>query len=319
MYDIEALYEAETTAHAVELLREHPEARVIAGGSDVLIEIRDGMLASRGILAGCTLVSIHKLDELRGVSVNEYETIRIGALTSMSQIAKDPIIAGCFSVLAEAAETIGSPQLRNIATIGGNVCNGVTSADTASTLMAWDAVMEYQSPAGKRLVPIKEHYVAAGKTALAHDEILTAIIIRKESYENCFGHYIKYSMREALDIATLGCSANVRLSGDNLTIERLRIAYGVAGPVPMRSPSAEAAACGMPVNEEAINAAAKAVSGDIKPRTSWRASAEFRLHLAEELARRSIRASLSRARKEPDAAEPKAIEPDAEEPKVGAV
>ena len=289
MYDIEALYEAENPAHAVELLHEHPEAEIIAGGSDVLIEIRSGKSA------GCTLVSIQKLDELRGISINSEGALRIGAMTSISHVASDSLILKHLSVLAEAAETIGSPQLRNIATIGGNVCNGVTSADTASTLMAFDAEMEYLGREGKRLIPIKEHYLAAGKTALAHGEILTAIIIPKMSFENCFGHYIKYAMREALDIATLGCSANVRLSGDGKTIERLRLAYGVAGPVPMRSPSAEAAAEGRPIGEESINAAAEAVAADIKPRTSWRASAEFRLHLAGELARRTIRESIRMA------------------------
>ena len=289
MYDIEALYEAENPADAVELLTRHPEARIIAGGSDVLIKIREGKLA------GCTLVSIQKLDELRGVSVDNEGSLRIGALTSVSHIAKSPVIQKYIAVLAEAAETIGGPQLRNIATIGGNVCNGVTSADTASTLMAYDAVMEYFGAGGKRLVPIKDHYLTAGKTALAHNELLTAIIIPKESYEACFGHYIKYAMREALDIATLGCSANVRLDKSKKTIERLRLAYGVAGPVPMRSPSAEAAAAGKPVNEETVNAAAKAALADINPRTSWRASAEFRLHLAEECARRAIRESVRRA------------------------
>jgi len=289
MFDIEALYEAESITHALELLREYPEAHIIAGGSDVLIEIREGKLA------GSTLVSIQKLDELRGVSLTTYEAIRIGALTSMSQITKDTIIKEHFPVLAEAAETVGGPQLRNIATIGGNVCNGVTSADTASTLMAWDAVMEYQGPSGKRLIPIKEHYVAAGKTALTHDEILTAIIVRKESYENCFGHYIKYAMREALDIATLGCSANVRLSKDKKIIERMRLAYGVAGPVPMRAPTAEEAAFEQPVSRETIKAAATAALNDIKPRTSWRASAEFRLQLAEELALRTLRESVNQA------------------------
>ena len=289
MYDIEALYEAESTAHALELLKEHPDARIIAGGSDVLIEIRDGKLA------GSTLVSIQKLDELRGISIDGSGAVRIGSMTSMSHIAADPLIQKHFPVLGEAAETIGGPQLRNIATIGGNVCNGVTSADTASTLMAWDAVMEYLGPGGKRMVPIREHYVAAGKTALAPGEILTAIIIPAESYENCFGNYIKYAMREALDIATLGCSANVRLSKDKTVIERMRLAYGVAGPVPLRAPSAEAAASGKPVNEETVKAAALAALGDINPRTSWRAAKEFRLQLAEELARRALRESVRRA------------------------
>ncbi|MDR2070593.1 MAG: xanthine dehydrogenase FAD-binding subunit XdhB [Treponema sp.] len=289
MYDIEALYEAESAAHAVELLREHPEAHIIAGGSDVLIEIREGKLA------GCSLVSIQKLDELRGVILNGDGSIRIGSMTSMSHVAADPVIQKHFAVLGEAASTIGGPQLRNIATIGGNVCNGVTSADTASTLMAWDGVMEYLGLSGTRRVPIKEHYVSAGKTSLAHSEILLAVIIPKESYENCFGHYIKYAMREALDIATLGCSANVRLSADKTWIERLRLAYGVAGPVPLRAPGAEAAAAGKPVSEASVAEAAKAALDDVNPRTSWRASREFRLHLAEELARRAIRESIRRA------------------------
>jgi xanthine dehydrogenase FAD-binding subunit len=288
MYDIEELYEAADIDNALELLEEHPEAKIIAGGSDVLIEIREGKLS------GCALVSIQKLDELRGVSSGEDGTIRIGALESFSHIARNDIICSRVFALAEAAGTIGGPQLRNIATIGGNVCNGVTSADSASTLMAYDAVMEYRGKNGVRLVPIREHYVSAGKTSLKHGEILTAILIPKSSWENRSGHYIKYAMRGALDIATLGCSANVRLSPDKKTIEELRLAYGVAGPIPMRSPSAEKAAQGKGASEETISAAAHAVLEDIQPRTSWRASKELRLQIAEELAKRTIRESVHR-------------------------
>ena len=289
MYDIEELYEAESPAHAVELLSRYPEAKIIAGGSDVLIAIREGKLA------GCTLVSIQKIDVLRGASLANDGAIRIGPLTSFSHIAQDPIIQQHIPVLAEAVQTIGGPQLRNIGTIGGNVCNGVTSADSASTLLAYDAVMEYLGPNGIRLVPIAEHYVSAGKTALAHDEIVQTIVIPKKSYENTFGNYIKYAMRGALDIATLGCSANVRLSKDKKTIERLRLACGVAGPVPMRTGSAENAAADKPASAETIAAAAEAVADDINPRTSWRASRDFRLHLAKELAGRAIAESVKRA------------------------
>ncbi|MDR0444383.1 MAG: xanthine dehydrogenase FAD-binding subunit XdhB [Treponema sp.] len=289
MYDIKEIFEAENPAHAVTLLQEHPEAKIIAGGSDVLIEIRDGKLA------GCTLVSIQKIDELRGVSIDANGSIRIGALTSFSHVASDPVILKYIPVLAEAVQTIGGPQLRNIGTIGGNVCNGVTSADSASTLLAFDAVMEYLGTNGIRLVPIGEHYVTAGKTSLAHDEILQAILIPKESYENCFGNYFKYAMRNALDIATLGCSANVRLSADKRSIERLRLAFGVAGPVPMRASGAEKTAAGKAANAETAAAAAQATVNDINPRTSWRASKEFRLHLAQELAKRTITESLKRA------------------------
>ena len=292
MYDIEELYEAESPAHAVELLRQYPEAKIIAGGSDLLIKIREGKLA------GCTLISIQKIDILRGVVVDSNGTIRIGALTSFSHVAADPVIQRYVPVLAEAVQTVGGPQVRNIGTIGGNVCNGVTSADSASTLLALDAVMEYLGPNGTRLLPITEHYVGAGKTALARDEILQAILIPKESYEHCFGHYIKYAMRSSLDIATLGCSANVRLKGRAAapkTVERLRLAYGVAGPVPLRAAGAERAASGKPANAETAAIAAQAALGDINPRTSWRAGREFRLHLAEELAKRAIGESMRRA------------------------
>jgi len=290
MFDIDDIYEAENPSHAVELLQKNPEAKIVAGGSDILMRIREGKFS------GCTLISIQKIDELRGVKLDNDGAIRIGAMTSFSRIAADPVILKYFPVLAQAVMTIGGPQLRNIGTVGGNVCNGVTSADSASTLLAHDAVMEYFGPAGIRLVPISEHYVAAGKTALACDEILQTILIPKDSYENCYGSYIKYAMREALDIATLGCSANVRLSPAAVpVIERLRIAFGVAGPVPLRAYEAEQFAAGKEASAEIAAAAAKAVLGDINPRTSWRAVRDFRLHLAEELAKRTIIESLKKA------------------------
>ncbi|MDR3115208.1 MAG: xanthine dehydrogenase FAD-binding subunit XdhB [Treponema sp.] len=289
MYDIEALYEAESVAHAVALLEEHREARIIAGGSDVLIHIRAGRLA------GSVLVSIQKLDVLRGVSLEEDGTIRIGALTSFSRIAQDPVIQTHLGVLAEAVSLIGGPQIRNIGTIGGNTCNGVSSADSAATLMALDAVMEYQGPEGKRLVPIQSHYVAAGKTALGRAELLTAIGIPQESYRRCYGHYLKYAMRNAMDIATLGCSVNVRLTEDKRRLERVRIGFGVAGPVPIRSPRAEAAVQGEPVGEAALEAAGTGALRDVQPRSSWRASRELRLHLVPELTKRALRCSIRHA------------------------
>ena len=233
MYDIKALYEAGSVEEAVRLLCEHPEAQIIAGGSDVLVQVREGRRA------GVELVSIYGIDAMRGVSYDENDAIRIGSLTSFSHLAADPIIKEKIPVLGEAVSLVGGPQIRNIGTIGGNTCNGVTSADSASTLHAWDAVIEVTGPEGVRRLPIKEFYIKAGKVDLRPGELQTAILIPKEAYEGYFGHYIKYAMREAMDIATLGCSVNVRLSDDKTRIDRARIAFGVAGPVPMRSPSAE--------------------------------------------------------------------------------
>ncbi len=282
MYDIKALYEADSVQTAVELRLSHPEADIIAGGSDVLVQMREGKLA------GKELISIYMINEMRGISIDAAEAIRIGSLTSFSHITKNEIIQKYINVLGEAVDMVGGPQVRNIGTIGGNTCNGVTSADSASTLHAWDAIVELTGPEGVRRLPIKEFYLKAGVVDIRAGEIQTAIIIPKESYQGYKGHYIKYSMRNAMDIATTGCSVNVKLSEDKKTIISARIAYGVAGPVPMRCPSAEVKANGQPVCIETVKAFAAAVLEDINPRDSWRASKAFRQHIAVELAERCL-------------------------------
>lgn len=288
MFDMKELYEAQSVADAVRLRVEHPDAHIIAGGSDVLIQMREGKRA------GVELISIYMIDALRGVSIDEDEAIRIGSLTSFSHITKNPIIQKYIGVLGEAVDQVGGPQIRNIATIGGNTCNGVTSADSASTLHAWDALVELTGPEGVRRIPIKEFYIKAGTVDIRSGEIQTALIIPKHSYADTHGSYNKYAMRNAMDIATLGCSVNVRLSPDKKTFERVRIAYGVAGPVPMRAPSAEAAANGQPVCEATVKAFGKAVLQDINPRDSWRASKALRQQIAVELAKRALVESVKR-------------------------
>ena len=282
MYDIKTLYEAHSVKEAVRLRVEHPEAQIIAGGSDVLVQIREGKRA------GAELISIYLMDELRGISLDEAENIRIGSLTCFTSITNDPIIQRYINVLGEAVDQVGGPQIRNIGTIGGNTCNGVTSADSASTLFAWDAVIELTGPEGVRRIPIQQFYLRAGKVDIRPGEIQTAILIPKASYENCYGHYIKYAMRNAMDIATLGCSVNVRLSPDKQTVERARIAYGVAGPVPLRATTAEALAQGQVPTRALADRFAKAVLEDIHPRDSWRAAKDFREHIAVETARRAF-------------------------------
>ena len=289
MYDMKSLHEAKSVDDAVRLLQEYPQAQVIAGGSDVLVQMREGKCA------GAELVSIYGLDELRGVTIEEDGTIRIGSLTSFSHITKDPIIQKYINVLGEAVDTVGGPQIRNIGTIGGNTCNGVTSADSASTLFAWDAVIELTGPDGIRRIPIKAFYIKAGKVDLRPGEIQTAILIPREAYEGYEGHYIKYAMRNAMDIATLGCSVNVKLSEDKKTFTDIRIAYGVAGPVPMRAVHAEAAGRGLKVTEENIGKIGDTVLEDVTPRDSWRASKAFREHISKLLCKRALREAVRRA------------------------
>ena len=288
MYDLSALYQAQTVAQAVELRLAHPEARIIAGGTDVLVQMREGKLA------GAALISIQGIDALRGVSLEEDGTLRIGSLTTFTKLSAHPLIRQYIPVLGEAVDQVGGPQIRNAGTIGGNTCNGVTSADSASTLFAWDALVELTGKNGVRRVPIQDFYIRSGVVDLRGEEgeIQTAILIPRESYAHTFGFYIKYAMRNAMDIATLGTSVNVRLSPDKKTFERVRIAFGVAGPVPLRAWQAEGSIRGREVSPEAVEACSQTVLQDIAPRDSWRASKAFRQHIAVECTRRCLMESV---------------------------
>ena len=283
MYDIQSIYQAKSVDDAIRALQADPSAIVISGGTDVLIKIREGKLA------GCSLVSIHNLtDELSGVTLSPGGDVEIGPLTTFRGVTFSDVIRQTVPVLGEAADMAGGPQLRAAGTIGGNVCNGITSADTASTLVALDAVLRVRGPKGERDVPISEWYQGVGRVALAPYELLVKIIIPRDNYAGYTGHYIKYAQRAAMDIATLGVSCLVKLTDDKKTVDDAALAFGVAGPVPMRAPSAEAAVRGLPI-EEAIAVIGKAALADVNPRTSWRASKEFRIQLIEELSPRALR------------------------------
>ena len=288
MYDLTSIYRAASVADAIAALEKDPQAVVIAGGSDVLIKIREGKLA------GCRLVSIHGLDaELAGVKVQENGDLAIGPLTTFHNVTFDPLIRAHVPVLGEAADMAGGPQLRAVGTIGGNVCNGVTSADTASTLMVFGAQMHVQGPDGWRVVPIDDWYKGVGKVDLRPAELLCRIVIPKANFEGWTGHYIKYAQRNAMDIATLGVSCLVKLSADKTVCEDVRLAFGVAAPTPIRSHTAEDGVRGLTVAQAAEQIGDLALQ-DINPRTSWRASREFRVQLVKEL---SGRALLEAARK----------------------
>lgn len=283
MYDIEKYYQATDADDAVRALSQDPDSVVISGGSDVLIKIREGKLA------GCSLVSIHGIKELEGISMEEDGTIVIGPSSTFSHITNNEIIQKHIPILGDAVDMAGGPQLRNIGTVGGNVCNGVTSADSASSLCCLDAILVLKGPQGVREVPISEWYTGPGRTVRAHDEILTAIKIKKESYEGFGGCYIKYGKRGAMEIATLGCAVTVKLTEDKKHIADLHIGYGVAAPTPIRCRKTETAAIGMELGNALAEQVGKGVLDEVNPRSSWRASKEFRLQLVEELVKRALK------------------------------
>lgn len=289
MYDIEGIYQAASVQDAIAALVQQPDAVVISGGSDVLIKIREGKLA------GCRLVSIHNIPELKKIYQEADGTIVVGPGAAFSHITNNPLIQACIPVLGEAVDMVGGPQIRNIGTIGGNVCNGATSADSASTLFTLQAMLELTGPDGVRQVPIDEFYTGPGRTVRRREEILTAIRIAEKDYKGFFGKYIKYGKRNAMEIATLGCAVHVKLTKDNKCVEELRIAYGVAAPTPIRCKETEQKAAGMQVGPELIEMVGKCVLEEVNPRSSWRASKEFRMQLVEEMAKRALTQALVRA------------------------
>lgn len=282
MYDIENYYNAKSVEEAAALLKEHPDTRIISGGSDVLIKIREGKMA------GTSLVCIRDIKEIQGVSKKDNGDIYIGAGTTFSHITNDPIIQECIPVLGEAVDQVGGPQIRNIGTIGGNICNGAVSADSAPTVFSLNALLRIEDGNGGRTVPVKEFYLGPGRVDLKRGEILTHVIIPAEEYQGYRGHYIKYSMRKAMDIATLSCSVVSRVNMEKNILEDVRITFGVAAPVPFRCEKTEDALKGMSVSEELYQTIEESVRQEISPRDSWRASREFRLQIGGEIAKRAL-------------------------------
>lgn len=285
MYDIEKITPVYSITEAITELNKDPEALIIAGGSDALIKIREGKLA------GKRFISIREIKNLQGITLEDNNTICIRPLSTFSEIAENPIILSKIPVLAHAANQVGGPQIRNIGTIGGNISNGVTSADTATSLCGLNAIIEIQGKNDIRYVPILDYYVKAGTVCLAHDELCTAIRINEKDYAHYQGHYIKYAMRRAMDIATLGCAviAKIIKKNNELILEDIRIAFGVAGPIPLRCFKTEEKLKGLTINDTLFQTLSDNIIEDINPRTSWRASKEFRIQLARELPVRALK------------------------------
>lgn len=292
MYDIRESWNAQTLDEALELLSAHKDAIPVAGGTDVLIKVRERKIRQ------ASLVSILAIDELKHITADPSGTIRIGAGCSFTQITEDPLILEKLPMLAAACRQVGSPQIRNVATIGGNICNGAVSADSVGPLYALDAELVLRSKNGTRVLPIREFHTGPGKTVREADELLTEIRISRESYEGHSGCYIKFGQRKAMEIATLSCAVNLSLSEDKAHLKTVAIAYGVAAPTPVRCPRTETVLTGMEIGQEFYQTARDIILSELQPRDSWRASRELREQLIKELLVRALEGAVQSAGKE---------------------
>ncbi|MDD3705461.1 MAG: xanthine dehydrogenase FAD-binding subunit XdhB [Clostridiaceae bacterium] len=286
MFDIVNIEKPDSLETALKMLSHNPDLKIIAGGTDLLIKMHNGTLENAALLS---LRKIPGMDEIRCLDDG---TITIGAMATFAGIFRSSIINEHLPVLSEAAVSVGGPQIRNAATIGGNICNGAVSADSAATLLAYDAELRILGTEGARTVPIREFYAGPGKVNLKPAEILTHVVIHKTGYSNTSGCYIKYSNRKAMDIAMLGVS--VVCKAEEGRFSDVRIALGVAAPVPIRCGEAEDYAKGKEISYETMKEIGIYAVKASKARDSWRASKAYREHLIEILVFRALKEAVIR-------------------------
>lgn len=288
MFDISGYYEGENLQETFEFLAKHPKATLIAGGTDALVKTRERKVN----FIETTFVGITRLPQLREVFLDQDETLVIGACKTFTEIEQDPLILKHAPLLSLAVSNVGSPQTRNVGTLGGNICNGATSADSAPALFTYNALLEIHSREGVKEVPIAAFYKGAGWVDLNPGELLVKIKITKENYQGFKGHYTKFAQRKALDIANLSCAT--LLKAEEGRIKDLRICFGVAGPTPIRMAQAEAYAIGKLLTDETLTEIGRHCLADSRTRDSWRASKEYRDHLVQLLPGRNIQTILGR-------------------------
>jgi xanthine dehydrogenase FAD-binding subunit len=287
MFNFKSYAKAGSVREAIQLLEQNPEAHLIAGGTDMLVKLHKGKAQFDH------LVDIHDIAELNFITQKNRGDIIIGPLACFTKVAESELIRKHIPVLSQAILTIGGPQVRNMATIGGNLCNGVPSADSATPLIALNASVTIEGRNGPRQMPLESFFLGPSRVALAQHEILTAITVTRDNYADYFGHFHKYAMREAMDISTIGCSVVCKIKDD--TLQDLRLAFGVAAPVPIRCKGTEDKVRDRKISPKLLTDIAKYVSADVRPRTSWRAAKEFRLQIITTLAKRVVKQAILNA------------------------
>ncbi len=285
MFPIEKYHYAISLEDAVQALAADEKAKIIAGGTDVLVQLHEGNPKYGSI------VDINGLTELKEIRIDEQGNIFIGSLATCTEIMEHEIIKKYVPMIAESLATIGGPQVRNQATMGGNICNGAVSADSACAALVHEFDLVIESPAGERIESINGFHTGPGRTILQKGDLLKYFCVRPDNYQGFSAAYHKYAMRGAMDIATIGCGAAVKVNGE--IIEQLKLAFTVAAPTPIRCANAEKAMENKTLTEESLQAMTDALEQDVKPRDSWRASKDFRLHLIRTLSKKVIQQSVA--------------------------
>jgi len=273
----------ETLAEAVALLRAHgPDARLLAGGTDLVIRLRDGSLRP------AVVVDLKRVAELDPAIREVGGSLVIGATTVMTDIAADERVRRHFVALAEAAAVVGSVQIRNRATLAGNICNASPAADTAPPLLVYGAVVVAIGADGPRRIPIDELFVRSGVTTLLPGEIVTAIELPLPVRPMGAVH-VRRTRRRGHDLASVTLCCGVDSSGVT------RLAYGSVGPRPVLTVDESGVLADPAASEEAKSAVFERIFAGASPSPrSMRASPEYRLAMLRVLGRRALQTAIER-------------------------
>jgi len=287
MFDIDSYHKADSVDEAISLLLQNPNAVPIAGGTDVLIRARQGNPDYAHV------VDIHDVGDLKKITLRPDGTILVGSGATFTDLIESGIITDNIPVLAQGAISVGGPQVRNQATVGGNICNGAPSADSAAPLLVLNAIVELKGPQGIRRMPLHEFYQGPGRVDREQAEIMTALRIAPDDYQCWVASYHKYAMRDAMDIATIGCAVACLPQGKQ--VGKLRLAFTVAGPTPLRCWKTEEKARGAALDPSLIQLVAESVLGDLRPRDSWRAPKDLRRQIIKTMAQRVLLEALQQS------------------------
>ena len=282
-------HDPSTLDEACQIMAELKEkARPLAGGTDLLVNMRRGAVSPENV------VSLGRIEELKGVNPSNGQ-LRLGACLTAAEIGQSKEVNDLINPLGIGANSLGSPLIRNVATIGGNLVPARPAADLPPPLMAYGASVVLKNSSGKRTISLDNFFRGPGQTVMEPDELLTEIIIEKPPpYSG--GDYIKLGARKTLVTSIVNVAAFLSLDGRDGTITSARVVLGAVAPVPMRTTSSEQVLLGEKPTDALFLRAGEAAAGDSKPIDDFRGSAEYRRAMVEVLTRRALNMALSKAK-----------------------
>ncbi len=275
--------EPKTIEEVCSLLAKYKDkARVIAGGTDLLVSMKGREISPQYI------INIKAIPNLDGINYSQKDGLVIGAMTTLAAIESSPIIGERFAILSSAAHQTGSPHIRNIGTIGGNLCNAAPSADMAPSLIGLGAKAKIKGLKGERIVTVEEFFLGPGVSVLKAGEILTEIQVPNPP-PHTRGVYLKLPARTAIDIAVVGVAVVVTLDTKGINIADAKIVLGAVASTPIRARQAEDIIKGKALDDELIQKAAQAAADEAKPISDVRGSASYRKEMVKVLTNRALK------------------------------